>query len=82
MSYRLEQQDLVTVWSMKAGRVRKDAQLTLLPASQETEPIRSNSLLSLHFFFSFGCATWLVGFQFLDQGLNPGYGTAARNPNH
>ena len=51
MSYRLEQQDLVTVWSMKAGRVRKDAQLTLLPASQETEPIRSNSLLSLHFFF-------------------------------
>ena len=51
MSYRLEQQDLVTVWSMKAGRVRKDAQLTLLPASQETEPIRSTSLLSLHFFF-------------------------------
>ena len=76
MSHRLEQQDLVTVWSMKAGVVRKDAQLTLLPASQETEPIRSNSLLSLHFFFfSFGCATWLVGFQFLDQGLNPGHGS-------
>ena len=53
MSHRLEQQDVVTVWSMKAGVVRKDAQLTLLPASQETEPIRSNSLLSLHFFFFF-----------------------------
>ena len=41
MSHRLEQQDLVTVWSMKAGVVRKDAQLTLLPASQETEQLPS-----------------------------------------
>ena len=33
------------------------------------------SLPPFFFFFSFGCATWLVGFQFLDQGLNPGHGS-------
>ena len=76
MSYRLEQQDLMTVWSMKAGGVRKDAQITLLPASQRKQsPSGTTPSSPSIFFFFLGCATWLVGFQFLDHGLNPGHGS-------
>ena len=53
MSYRLEQQDLVTVWSMKAGGVRKDAQITLLPASQRKQSPSGATPSSPSIFFFF-----------------------------
>ena len=60
------------------------AWLLSLPPAQLLGLLHFQELFFFPFFF-FGLATWLVGSQFPNQGLNPGHEAAAveaRNPNH